>query len=282
MHDHIARAVYYVDIHFLYASLVGCSVWALTSIRGTTATIKYWMWILTVANFIVPVAAMVDRAWAQHFSWASPLGMIASAAWTITEGRAALTVAVIWLAGAASMAVRLIVRLRIEGRQITEGPAVSGLLRPLIVLPRDIFRVLTADELQAVVVHELTHAKRRDNLIRLAYECVLCLLWFNPVVWLAGRRMAVYRELSCDESVIQRGNARPFISALAKLAAPENAPFLHATASAHLCDRLKLLEAPRQSSIVVTSMVIVLFASAIAAGVAGTVAHTACCFILGR
>jgi hypothetical protein len=61
MHEHIARVMYYVDIHLLYASIVGCAAWALTSMRGATATAKYWIWIVAVLNFVVPVGAMIDK-----------------------------------------------------------------------------------------------------------------------------------------------------------------------------------------------------------------------------
>jgi Zn-dependent protease with chaperone function len=282
MHEHVARALYYVGIHLLYASVAGCAVWALTSIRGATATAKYWMWVLAVANFIVPVGAMTDRLLAPHLTWAEPLGVVGGAVWTMTEGRTAWVTAGIWLVGAAVMTARLIARLRSERRELVTGPAVSGLLRPRIVLPHDIDDVLTPEELDAVVLHELTHARRRDNLIRLVYEFTLCLLWFHPIIWVAGSRIAVYRELSCDESVTGRTSGRALISALAKLAAPQNTPFLHATAAAHIRERLMLLEAPRQASAALNILLIVLFASIMGAGIFGTVAHTACCFVLGR
>jgi hypothetical protein len=86
-------------------------------------------------------------------------------------------------------------------------------------------------------LHEVVHARRRDNLIRLLYELSLCTLWFHPLVWLAGARMAVYRELSCDESGIRRAHGQALVSALAKLAVPERALFLQATASSHLSHR---------------------------------------------
>jgi Zn-dependent protease with chaperone function len=100
--------------------------------------------------------------------------------------------------------------------------------------PHEIDRLLTKSELDAVLLHELTHARRRDNLIRLIHEIGLCLLWFHPLVWITGSRLALYRELSCDESVIQRAQGKELISALAKLSNPKESFLLQATAGSIL------------------------------------------------
>jgi beta-lactamase regulating signal transducer with metallopeptidase domain len=123
--------------------------------------------------------------------------------------------------------------------------------------------------------------RRRDNLLRLLYEISLCILWFHPLMWLAGARMALYRELSCDESVIRRAHGEALVTALAKLAVPRQAGFLHAAALSHLSQRLARLAGPapapyRAASLLWTS----LFAAAIAGGIFQTIAHTACCFVV--
>jgi hypothetical protein len=43
VHEHIARAMYYFGVHLLYASIVAWAAWVLTSIRGASATTKYWL-----------------------------------------------------------------------------------------------------------------------------------------------------------------------------------------------------------------------------------------------
>ena len=103
-------------------------------------------------------------------------------------------------------------------------------------------------------------------------------MWFHPLIWLAGIRMAVYRELSCDESVIQRAQGQALVRALAKLAVPEETMFLQATVSSHLSHRLARLASPahRAASLLLTS----LFAAVIVGGVFEPVAHTACCFVI--
>jgi beta-lactamase regulating signal transducer with metallopeptidase domain len=308
VHEHIARAMYYFSVHLLYASIVGSAAWVLTSIRGASATTKYWIWVVTTCNFVVPVGAVVDKFWAPHLGWAAPLAAIGGPVWDMTQGRTAVVLAVIWITGTLTMLVRLMSRLRNDHREVQvpaerrdltssfvangilvtfhsshPAPAVGGVLYPRILLPIGIDRVLNRRELDAVLIHEMAHAKRRDNLIRLLYEMSLCALWFHPLIWLAGARMALYRELSCDESVIRRAHGQALVSALAKLAVPEQVPFLQATASSHLTYRLRRLAAPAQGTHRATGpLLICLFAAAMMMAIFETVAHTACCFILKR
>jgi beta-lactamase regulating signal transducer with metallopeptidase domain len=307
VHEHIARVMYYFSVHLLYASVVGATAGVLTSIRGASATTKYWIWVVTAFNFIVPVAATIDKAWALHLRWAAPLSALGGPIWDMTQGRTAVVLATIWIAGTFAMLMRLISRLRREGLEaqiahslsvndatsgfISDGipvsfdashhaPAVVGIFYPCILLPIGIDRVLNQREFDAVLLHELAHARRRDNLIRLLYELSLCALWFHPLVWLAGGKMALYRELSCDESVIQRAHGTDLVAALSKLAVPERALSLQATASSHLSHRLAWLSGQLQVRRAESVLLASLFAAVMAAGVFGTIAHTACCFIL--
>jgi beta-lactamase regulating signal transducer with metallopeptidase domain len=160
---------------------------------------------------------------------------------------------------------------------------VDGVLHPYISLPIGIDRLLSEHELNAVLIHELTHARRRDNLIRLIHEVSLCVLWFHPLVWIAGSRLALYRELSCDESVIQSAHGEELVSALAKLANPEKALLLQASASSFISHRLARLAAPPQPTYRAASMVLSsVFGAVLLWGICGTVAHTACCFFAKR
>ena len=308
MHEHVARVMYYFSVHLLYASMVASAAWVLTSIPRASATTKYWIWVVTAFNFILPLGAVVDRLWALHLSWAAPLGAIGGPVWDMTQGQSAVALAGIWGAGAFAMLVRLIAHLRRDRRQaqgstdlshrtptatfVADGipvrfghpdavPAVSGVLYPRICLPVGIDQLLSERELNAVLLHELAHARRRDNLIRLIYEAALCALWFHPLIWLVGARMTLYRELSCDESVVQREHGTELVSALAKLAVPGPDLFLQASALSHLRHRLaRLAEAPRPAGTSANLVVASLFAAVLAAGGFETVAHTACCFVL--
>lgn len=306
MHEVVASVMYYFSIHVLYASLVGVAAALLTCIRGASATAKYWIWVLTAFNFVVPSGAIIDKLFAPHLMWARPLGGVSGLVWNMTQGRTALLLGVIWIAGAFILLMRLMSRVRSErseshaqtplkegdaSNSVADGvpvsfveghssPSVRGILFPSILLPAGIDRMLNPREFHAVLIHELAHARRRDNLIRLLYEFLLSVLWLHPLIWLAGARIALYRELSCDESVIRRAHGQALVSALAKLAVPQRTRFLEATASSHLSYRLARLAGPAQPAHRAASLLLTsLFTAVIAAGVFATVAHTACCFV---
>lgn len=310
MREHIAPAFYYLEVHLLFASLVCCAAWVLTSLPRVSATAKYWIWVATAVNFMVPLGGFIDKFGAAHISWATPLGILDDVGVRVARSPSVLgAIALVWLLGTGLMLLRLAVRLQAERRDIRaalahgsaglrgsfplngipvrlvaahQPPAVEGVLRPRIVLPLGIERLLSPPELNAVLIHELTHARRRDNLMRLVFELGLCGLWFHPLVWLTGTRLALYRELSCDESVIERTHGADLVSALAKLASPQGPLLLRASAASFLSVRLSQLTAApaRRVCSAVNPALAVMFGAVLVAGVLGTVAHTACCFVV--
>jgi beta-lactamase regulating signal transducer with metallopeptidase domain len=297
--------MYHVTVHLLYASIVGCAAWVLTSIRAASATTKYWIWVVTALNFVVPSGALIDMLWGQYLTSSRPLAAFVGPISEMTKGRTVVVLAVIWIAGAFCMFIRLVSRICRERREeqahlsdggmtpdfVADGipvsfgerhlsPTVRGILSPRILLPTGIDRLLNQREFRAVLIHELAHARRRDNLLRLFYEISRCVLWFHPLIWLAGARTALYRELSCDESVIRLSHGQALVSALAKLAVPEQPRFLEATASSHLRYRLTRLAGPPQTAYRAASLLLTsLFAAVVASGIFETIAHTACCFV---
>lgn len=82
------------------------------------------------------------------------------------------------------------------------SPLVCGLFTPRIYLPaRMDFR--NTELLRHILAHETMHIRRRDNWIKAAMLPVLCLNWFNPLVWLMARCLAADLETACDEAVLR-------------------------------------------------------------------------------
>ena len=71
-------------------------------------------------------------------------------------------------------------------------------------------RDLTEEEMQQVLVHELTHAQQRHSWDTLLVQLVHCLLWFNPFIWLYEREMSVVHEYLADEAVLRQGDEEAY------------------------------------------------------------------------
>lgn len=81
------------------------------------------------------------------------------------------------------------------------GPITIGLRKPVIIIPKEETDI---PRLKMMLHHELIHIKRKDLWIKWLYQILLCIHWFNPVLYLTGRKINADCELSCDEAVLQQ------------------------------------------------------------------------------
>jgi hypothetical protein len=99
-------------------------------------------------------------------------------------------------------------------------------------------------------------------------------------VWLTGSRLAVFRELSCDDSVIESSRGADLVSALAKLADPGESRLLRpgaATLFRHRLARLKAIP-PHRARGAADLVLIMIYAAVLLACMVETIAHTPSCF----
>jgi beta-lactamase regulating signal transducer with metallopeptidase domain len=82
------------------------------------------------------------------------------------------------------------------------APCTARLLRPVIWLPLSLLTRTPADQVEALLAHELAHIARRDWLWN-GVQCVIeALLFFHPAVWWLGRRIRQEREHACDDLAV--------------------------------------------------------------------------------
>lgn len=90
------------------------------------------------------------------------------------------------------------------------SPALSASLKPTLLLPKSMLQNGASEALLFSIRHELMHYKRKDHIVSLLLMALRCVYWFNPVVWLAFRRIQADMETACDAAVTARmtGNER--------------------------------------------------------------------------
>lgn len=101
----------------------------------------------------------------------------------------------------------------------TETPVAIGFRRPVILIPTEL---ATADGLAAIeslILHEHAHLRRYDDWTNLVQRTIERIFWFNPLVWIVGRRIALEREIASDDAVVEKtGAAKEYATSLWRLA----------------------------------------------------------------
>ena len=108
---------------------------------------------------------------------------------------------------ATRLRLRRVPEVRISNR--VETPFVTGLVRPVVLLPSDRFGVLTDRQQQMALCHELAHLKRADLWLGCVPALAERVFFFHPLVHLASREYALAREAACDIAVMDTLDAAP-------------------------------------------------------------------------
>ena len=149
------------------------------------------------------------------------------------------------------------------------GPATYGFWRPKILLPESASD-WDDERLKVVLLHELSHVRRRDWLVGQLANLTAALYWLLPQVWLARRQLEIEQERACDDAVIEAG-IRPsaYATHLLSLATQQHPRALSAAAPS-MAARNKQLEIrmlsilePKPRSRVAATLALASFAVAI-------------------
>ncbi len=91
-----------------------------------------------------------------------------------------------------------------------EAPVTVGWLRPVVVLPEggpEDWRSWPKAKLDAVLIHEREHVRRRDPLVQWLALLNRAIFWFHPLAWWLERKLSDLAEEACDAAVLKRGHA---------------------------------------------------------------------------
>ncbi|WP_316796773.1 M56 family metallopeptidase [Pedobacter agri] len=108
--------------------------------------------------------------------------------------------------------------IKFQLSSIINVPLVIGYLKPVVLFPLALVNQLDNDQVEAILIHELSHIRRNDFLLNLIKTAIETLLFYNPFVWMAGRFIHIEREHACDDLVLKiTGKPLNYAHALLKL-----------------------------------------------------------------
>jgi uncharacterized protein (TIGR03435 family) len=224
-------------------AFLGVAALIALALRRRPAEARYWVWTAASLKFLLPFSVLVSIG--ERFAWRAapaagavslfleqaaepfvphvpplthpepiPVAALLTAAWLVGCTFVLLRWSAAWLRvramireaepidGEVGQAGRLVL-LRSPS---TIEPGVFGIFRPVLLLPTGIAAYLDDSQLEAVIAHELSHIRRRDNLFAAIHMLVEALFWFHPLVWWLGTRLVEERERACDEDVLRNSS----------------------------------------------------------------------------
>ena len=190
-------------------------------LRKSPKVFRKILWGLVALKLIIPFSFESALSLVPHESTYMPEGTGASATITDVVTSSAFDwksiIPCVWVGGCAILLIyaffsfiRLKIRIsdsvkyenNIFQSEKVESPFVFGVVKPKIYIPYNI----AGEKLSFVLEHEKTHIKHLDHITKILGFIVLCVHWFNPLVWVSYVLFCKDLELACDEAVVKNMN----------------------------------------------------------------------------
>ena len=158
--------------------------------------------VRAVSSRRLDAASLVGLVWAMGALLVAlrlALGLVRSRAMVKRARRTAAWATAVRRAEAAT-GLCAIVRVTPE----VDAPAVTGVLTPVVLVPPSA-SAWTDERRYATLLHELAHVRHHDCLAQIVAQLACAVHWFNPLAWLAARRLRLERELAADDAVLLAG-----------------------------------------------------------------------------
>lgn len=256
--------IYLIAVAIKSTILLAAGLLMVRCLRRQSAATRHLICLATlIGAAVVPMIARWSPQWSYPVTIPGELGTERPFAdWSSL-------LAMMWAAGTLIFAVRaaggwfLLRRarrssvhfMRGEAAEVRIGnvstPLTCGVVTPVIMLPERA-REWDAPRLQAVLLHESAHVRRRDCLAKYVAQASRALLWWNPLAWAVMSRADEEQERACDEAVLSAGVApEDYARALLDTARESSSPLLLGcamTSSQELRARLEYLLAWRHEA----------------------------------
>ena len=207
--------------------------------RAMGARAAYWVWLLVPAGVLavlLPAPAQpvtMFTATLPHSVGHAVTNVVLAISEVAPSSPYTVVALLAWLAGASAMSAFALYRQRNFVRSLGSlspradgtyrsdsgvGPMVVGFWRPRIVLPSDFEARYTPEEASLILAHERAHLRRGDAPVNAIATAWLCLLWFDPLMYLALGWLRFDQDLASDALVLAAENSsrRRYATALLK------------------------------------------------------------------
>ncbi|MBM3765676.1 MAG: M56 family metallopeptidase [Acidobacteria bacterium] len=218
--DQIGFAVAY---SFVDMAAIGALVWvALRVSRGLAPALRYWIALAGLAATIIPFAAQfaggqtltgvaVKLEWPAALASAWIIGVVFFSlrflgGWVVLQrsiNAARPADLPSWSELCRRIGLRKPALLRVS--DTGDSPFAARIWRPVVVIPAATLAGLPADQLEAILLHELAHIRRADYAVELAQRIVETMFFYHPAVWLLSSAVRAEREQACDDAAVQAG-----------------------------------------------------------------------------